>query len=68
MAVIDRYLEAMQKQGAEALVFKTGSVIELVVGGQARHEQRHTLGARRRQRHPHCNFSHSPSSPKSLGN
>jgi twitching motility protein PilT len=36
VAVIDRYLEAMQMQRAEALVFKTGAAVELVTGGQSR--------------------------------
>ena len=33
MAILDRYLEAMNKQRAEALVFKTGSPVEMVAGG-----------------------------------
>jgi len=36
MAIIDRYLEAMGKQRAEALTFKTGSPVEMTVGGQPR--------------------------------
>ena len=36
MAVIDRYLEAMQKQRAEALVFRAGAAVEMVVAGQSR--------------------------------
>lgn len=36
MAVIDRYLEAMQKQHAEALLIKIGAVVEMVVVGQTR--------------------------------
>ena len=36
MAVIDRYLEAMQKQRAEALVFTTDMAVEMVIGGQSR--------------------------------
>jgi twitching motility protein PilT len=36
VAVIDRYLEAMQKQGAEAVLFVTGGVVELQVRGEMR--------------------------------
>lgn len=36
VAVIDRYLEAMQKQHAEALVFKMGAAVEMLSGGQSR--------------------------------
>ncbi len=36
MAVIDRYLEAMQKQRAESIIFTSGAVVEMVVGGQSR--------------------------------
>ena len=36
MAVLDRYLEAMSKQRAEALVFRSGAPVEMVSGGNAR--------------------------------
>ncbi|MBS2024033.1 MAG: hypothetical protein JST92_16640, partial [Deltaproteobacteria bacterium] len=36
MAVLDRYLDAMFKQRAEALVFKTGAAVEMVSGGAGR--------------------------------
>lgn len=36
MAVIDRYLEVMQKQHAEALVLKPGAFVEMVTSGQSR--------------------------------
>ena len=36
MAVLDRYLEAMSKQRAEALVFRSGAPVEMVAGGNAR--------------------------------
>ncbi len=36
MAVIDRYLEVMQKQHAEALVLKPGAFVEMVTAGQTR--------------------------------
>lgn len=36
MPVIDRYLEVIQKQRAEALVFAVGTPIEMVIGGQPR--------------------------------
>jgi twitching motility protein PilT len=36
VAVIDRYLEAMQKQRAEALIFTMGAVVEMVASGQTR--------------------------------
>jgi twitching motility protein PilT len=36
VAVLDRYVEAMVKHRAEALVFRTGATVDLVVGGQAR--------------------------------
>ena len=36
MAVLDRYLEAMSKQRAEALVFRSGAPVEMVSGGHAR--------------------------------
>jgi twitching motility protein PilT len=34
--VIDRYLEAMSKQRGEALVFKTGQMVEMIVAGASR--------------------------------
>ena len=36
MPVLDRYLEAMSKQRAEALVFRSGAPVEMVSGGSAR--------------------------------
>src|SRR6185369_17667429 len=36
MAVIDRYLDAMQKQRAEALTLSIGSPVEMTAGGQTR--------------------------------
>jgi twitching motility protein PilT len=36
MPVIDRYLEAIQKQRAEALVFAAGASVEMIIGGQSR--------------------------------
>jgi len=33
MAILDRYLEALSKQRADALVFRTGAQVELVIGG-----------------------------------
>ncbi len=36
MPVIDRYLEVIQKQRAEALVFSVGASVEMIVAGQAR--------------------------------
>lgn len=36
MPVIDRYLEVIQKQRAEALVFSVGASVEMIVGGQSR--------------------------------
>ena len=36
MPVLDRYLEAMSKQRADALLFKTGAPVEMAVGGQNR--------------------------------
>ena len=36
MPVLDRYLEAMSKQRAEALVFKTGAPVEMVTAGGSR--------------------------------
>jgi len=36
VAVIDRYLEVMQKQGAEALILNLGAFVELVTAGQSR--------------------------------
>ena len=36
MAVLDRYLEAMSKQRAEALVFRSGAPVEMVSGGVSR--------------------------------
>ncbi|MEI6209541.1 MAG: type IV pilus twitching motility protein PilT [Desulfuromonadales bacterium] len=36
MPVIDRYLEVIQKQRAEALVFAVGAAVEMIVGGQSR--------------------------------
>lgn len=36
MPVIDRYLEVIQKQRAEALVFTVGASVEMIVGGQSR--------------------------------
>ena len=36
MPVLDRYLEAMSKQRAEALVFRSGAPVEMVSGGVAR--------------------------------
>src|SRR5437868_3957700 len=36
MAVLDRYLEAMSKQRAEALVFRSGAPVEMVSGGNSR--------------------------------
>jgi twitching motility protein PilT len=36
LPVIDRYLDAMVKNRAEALVFKSGAVVNLVVGGAPR--------------------------------
>src|SRR3954465_15353195 len=36
LAVLDRYLEAMSKQRAEALVFRSGAPVEMVAGGNAR--------------------------------
>ncbi len=51
MPVIDRYLEVIQKQRAEALVFAAGISVEMIIGGQSRSvsskpattEQIHTL-------------------------
>ena len=36
MALLDRYLEAMQKQNAEALVFRTGAAPAVLIAGAAR--------------------------------
>jgi twitching motility protein PilT len=36
MPVIDRYLDVIQKQRAEALVFAVGAPVEMVIGGQSR--------------------------------
>jgi twitching motility protein PilT len=36
MPVIDRYLEVIQKQRAEALVFAVGAPVEMIIGGQPR--------------------------------
>ncbi len=36
MPIIDRYLEAMQKQRAEAITLKIGGVVEMTAGGQTR--------------------------------
>src|SRR5436309_2837757 len=36
LAILDRYLEAMSKQRAEALVFRSGAPVEMVSGGNAR--------------------------------
>lgn len=36
MAIIDRYLEAVQKQCAEALIIRAGATVELVLGGVAK--------------------------------
>jgi twitching motility protein PilT len=36
MPVLDRYLEAMSKQRAEALVFRSGSPVEMVISGKAK--------------------------------
>jgi len=36
VAVIDRYLEVMQKQHAEALILKPDSFVEMITAGQAR--------------------------------
>ena len=36
MAVIDRYLEVMQKQNAEALVLNIGAVVEMITAGVSR--------------------------------
>lgn len=36
MAIIDRYLEAMQKQKAEALMFTINAAVEMAAGGQIR--------------------------------
>jgi len=36
MPVIDRYLEVIQKQKAEALVFSVGTPVEMIIGGQSR--------------------------------
>ncbi len=36
MAVIDRYLDAMQKQHAEAITLSIGSPVEMTAGGQTR--------------------------------
>jgi len=36
LPVIDRYLEAMVKHKAEQLVFRSGSTVNLVIGGTAR--------------------------------
>ena len=36
LAVLDRYLEAMSRQRAEALVFRSGAPVEMVSGGNAR--------------------------------
>src|SRR3954463_1907729 len=36
LAVLDRYLEAMSKQRAEALVFRSGAPVEMVSAGAAR--------------------------------
>lgn len=36
MPIIDRYLEAMQKQGAEAITIKSAAVVEMTVAGQSR--------------------------------
>ena len=36
MPVLDRYLEAMSKQRAEALVFRSGAPVEMVSGGNSR--------------------------------
>jgi hypothetical protein len=36
MPVLDRYLEAMSKQRAKALTFRSGSPVEMVVGGKAK--------------------------------
>ena len=36
MAILDRYLEAMSKQRAEALVFRSGAPVEMVTAGSSR--------------------------------
>src|SRR5207302_4649513 len=36
LAILDRYLEAMSKQRAEALVFRSGAPVEMVSGGNSR--------------------------------
>src|ERR1700687_5035588 len=36
VAILDRYLEAMSKQRAEALVFRSGAPVEMVSGGASR--------------------------------
>src|SRR3954454_13463844 len=36
MAVLDRYLEAMSKQRAEALIFRSGAPVEMISAGAAR--------------------------------
>ena len=36
MAVLDRYLEAMTKQRAEAMIFRGGAPVEMVVKGAPR--------------------------------
>ncbi len=36
MAILDRYLEAMSKQRADALVFRAGAAVEMVKSGAAR--------------------------------
>jgi twitching motility protein PilT len=36
MPILDRYLEAMSKQRAEALVFRSGAPVEMVANGNAR--------------------------------
>jgi hypothetical protein len=36
LAVLDRYLEAMSKQRAEALIFRSGAPVEMVTAGSSR--------------------------------